>query len=340
MNIIFSALALRPDRLKAKDSAHYKFRFVARLGRISALFLLLMGAYAADCLAQDDPQYSQNMYNRLPVNPGYAGSTGGMCATSLLRNQWVGFEGAPKSINFAIDGLVEAMHGGIGFAITQDRLGLNSSINAKIAYAYRMRMFETGRLAFGLSGGIMQRSLDLSRANIDPTSPDPILVGADPNPSSIKPDFDFGAYFNTQDYYIGASVTHLNQAKLSYSNFTIQVRRHFYLMGGYNYAFNRTLTLKPSFFVKSDATSTQADVNLTLLYNNTIWAGVSYRIDDSVILMAGMNITNELKFGYSYDITTSAISLVSKGSHELMLRYCFKIKNNKPAYMNRTVRFL
>lgn len=299
-----------------------------------SLFLLISGfGYA-----QEDPQYSQNMYNRLPVNPGYAGSTGAMCATSLLRNQWVGFEGAPVSANLAFDALVETMHGGFGFAVTSDKLGFQKALAAKASYAYRMRVFNNGRLAFGLSGGFFQQSIDLSSKTTVSPGPDPVLDNA--ASSAIAPDFDFGIYFNTTDYYLGASVTHINEANLDFSSFKFQLHRHYYLMGGYNYALNRVFTLKPGFFVKSDAISTQGDVNLTVLYNNTIWAGVSYRIEDAVIFMAGLNITNELKFGYSYDYTTSSLNLASKGSHEIMLRYCFKINNNKPAYMNKTVRYL
>jgi type IX secretion system PorP/SprF family membrane protein len=340
MNILSSALVLKHYRVKTKDSTpNISGFFQVRFRKVS-FYLLFIGVLMLSSfpsLAQDDPQYSQNMYNRLPVNPGYAGSTGAMCATSLLRNQWVGFEGAPRSVNLAFDALVEPVHGGLGFAITQDRLGLTSSLGAKVAYAYRMRVSNSGRLAFGLAAGFLQKTLDLSNVRVN--GQDPLLEQGSRTARGV--DFDFGAYYNTSDYYLGASVTHLNQSKLDYfDNIRITVNRHFYFMGGYNYALNRTITLKPSFFVKSDATSTQADVNLTLLYNNTIWGGVSYRIDDSVILMAGMNITNDLKFGYSYDITTSAISIASSGSHELMLRYCFKIKNNKDVYMNRNPRFL
>lgn len=340
MNLTPSALVLDQKAIKTNDSAFNIFGF--RDGMYKSVFcsliILIFVSLSFDSVAQDDPQYSQNMYNRLPVNPAYAGSTGSMCATSLLRNQWVGFEGAPKSINLAFDALVEPVHGGLGFVVTQDNLGLSSTLGAKASYAYRMKVSSNGRLAFGLSAGIVQRSLDLTQIRVDPANPqDPLLQDGATDRTA---DFDFGAYYNTSDYYIGASAIHLNEGKLEFGNAKLALHRHYYFMGGYNYPLNRTLTLKPSFFVKTDAVSTQADANMTLLYNNTIWGGVSYRIDDSVILMAGLNITEELKFGYSYDITTSAINIVSKGSHELMIRYCFKIRNNKQNYMNRNVRFL
>lgn len=331
--------ALSFTSVKDKDSC---FRFLS--GRKTFTWCCLLFSilvYGPEkAMAQDDPQFSQNMYNRLPVNPGYAGSTGSMCATSLIRNQWVGFEGAPISQNFAFDALVEPLHGGLGFALTHDQLGFTNSLNFKVAYAYRMRLSNSGRLAFGLSGGFMQRSLDLTQT-IN-SSDDPLPLGSY---HAIAPDFDFGVYYNTSDFYMGASVTHINAAKLSYvadngDAYEPHINRHYYFMGGYNYALNRIFTLKPSFFFKTDGTSQQTDINLTVLYNNSLWLGVSYRTSDAVILMAGINVTNELKVGYSYDITTSLINTASSGSHELMLRYCFKIKNNRPAYMNRNVRFL
>lgn len=310
------------------------------------IILSLCCYFACDLVkAQDDPQFSQNMYNRLPFNAGYAGSSGATCATLLVRQQWYGFEGAPKTENFAIDGLIPQIHGGLGFSFLHDQIGANRTIGAKVAYAYRMRVFRNGRLALGLDAGLLQKAIDGNSLQVNPNDPS-TYDGSIPNGSSIRPDFGFGAYFNTGDFYLGASVAHLfggkfeiiNSNQTTTSSFTLN--RHYYLMAGYNYPLNRSLTLKPALFVKSDGAATQFDANITLLVNNLIWGGVSYRLDDAFIVMIGLNITNELKFGYSYDITTSSLKADSYGSHEIMLRYCFRPLKSRPNYMNRTVRYL
>jgi type IX secretion system PorP/SprF family membrane protein len=312
----------------------------AGIGKTTLQLLTFIFIFAPFTIAsaQDDPQFSQYMYNRLPSNPGYAGSSGGICATALYRNQWVGFDGAPVSANFAIDGLSAAVHGGLGLSVFSDVIGPNQTLGAKVAYAYRTRLFRNGRLALGLDAGLVQKSIDGTMFNTsgtyDPSIPSNKI-------SARSPDFGFGVYYNNEDMYLGASVSHLFEPSFKFDNTTpLQLRRHFFIMGGFNYSLSRNLTLKPSFLIKSDVASSQVDINATLLYNNIIWAGVSYRVEDAVVLMAGVNVTNELRIGYSYDITTSAIRAYSAGSHEIMLRYCFKISAKKPSYMNRNVRFL
>src|ERR1700741_3172598 len=135
------------------------------LGRVpdSIKGLLLFAVAVITCTpadAQFDPQFSQNMYNRLPFNSGYAGSSGGTCATLFYRKQWVGFPGAPTTYNLAVDGLIPEIHGGIGAVVTYDQIGYNTFTNAKLSYAYRMRVFRDARLALGLDAGILQLKVD------------------------------------------------------------------------------------------------------------------------------------------------------------------------------------
>ena len=312
-----------------------------KLKRWVSIFLGIIALSAVgfpSAFAQEDPQFSQNMYNRLPINPGYAGSTGGFCATTQLRTQWVGFDGAPKTGVFSADGLVNSLHGGAGLNVLVDRLGAVSTIGVKASYAYRMRLFETGRLALGIDAGIIQKSIKGSE-----------LIGTGGtefgDASGIAPDFGFGVYFNTDDYYFGASVTHLTAPKLTLdmlngSSAKYEVRRNYYFTGGYNLNISPEFTFKPSIFIKSDFNSAQIDINGTILYNNLVWAGVSYRLQDAAAIMVGLNLTDQLRFGYSYDIPLSDIKAYTSGSHEILLKYCFNISTKRPSLLNRNVRFL
>jgi type IX secretion system PorP/SprF family membrane protein len=327
--------------VKSKSSVFQSFsKELYKSNKAFWLFLITILS-SLTALAQDDPQYSQNMYNRLPFNAGYAGSTGGLCATAIYRAQWVGFDGAPKTGGFSIDGLAPSIHGGLGLVVDNDVIAAFKTTSFKASYAYRMRLFTNGRLALGLSAGLVNKRVDASVFN-STVKDDPNI----PNTSSSSVvDFGFGAYFNTNDFYFGVGADHLNQGKLDYTtnnsstvSFTLQ--RTIYVMAGYNYPLSRVFTLKPSIFIKTYSASTQLDVNATLLYNNIIWAGVSYRLQDAVSVMAGVSVTNELKLGYAYDITTSSIKGYSSGSHEIMLRYCFKLSPKRPTYSNKTVRFL
>ncbi|MEX2380671.1 MAG: PorP/SprF family type IX secretion system membrane protein, partial [Vicingaceae bacterium] len=93
--------------------------------------------------AQQDPQFTQNMFNRLPVNAGFAGSNGSICGTLINREQWMGFEGNPKTTVFSADGgfkVRQQYQMGAGLTIIQDQIGPISSINAKAALSYHHRI--------------------------------------------------------------------------------------------------------------------------------------------------------------------------------------------------------
>ncbi len=298
-----------------------------------ALFALI-GSYS---FGQQDAQFSQNMFNKLSVNPGFAGSNDAICATLLYRQQWLGFvpgnEGIPKTGLLSIDAPVKLLHGGLGLTVVNDQIGFNSSTGVRLAYAYRMNV-GPGKLGIGLDAGIYSMNMDGIWVSQNPNDPN-----IPPASSDLKPDFDFGLYYNTTDLYVGLSSTHLAESDLTLSNANYGMARHYYLMGGYNYSLNPTWMLKPSVWIKSDLASTQYDVNLSVLYNNLVWLGASYRMKDAIVAMVGVNV-GSFKIGYSYDVTTSNVKNYSGGSHEIMLGYCFTPNPTKPLPLNRNVRFL
>jgi len=287
--------------------------------------------------AQQDPQISMYMYNRLHSNPGYAGSNGGICATAILREQWAGFDGNPQTGILTVESEVKAIHGGVGLSITLDRLGAESTLAAKLAYAFRLDL-GPGTLGIGVEGGIISRSLDTLTA-IEANDPNVPVESS----SDFVPDFGFGLYYHTDKLYFGIASSHLSEGGLKLETLSTtkvyNVARHYYAMAGYNYDITPTLQLRPSLFLKSDAASTQFDINLSLMYNQLVFAGVSYRVDDAVAVMAGVH-WNGFKLGYCYDITTSGLNNYSSGSHEIMLGYCYKWPTPSINQQYRNVRFL
>ncbi len=153
-------------------------------------------------------------------------------------------------------------------------------------------------------------------------------------------DVGFGAYFNTDKLFAGISASHLNQGKINFSEINTKMIRHYYLMAGYGIDLTSSLTLKPMIQLKSDAVSTQIDANANLMINNRFWIGGSYRIQDAIVLLAGLEIIPNLRLGYSYDLTTSDIKTYSSGTHEIMLGYCYKPNKIIKRQFHRNVRFL
>lgn len=285
--------------------------------------------------SQQDPQFSQNMFNRLYPNPAYAGTSEAICGTIIYRDQWDKFGGGPKSAVFGLDAPVSFLHGGLGLSFLTDKPGFEKNIALKLAYSFHLNVGATGKLGIGVDGGLLQRGYD---GNFEANDPDDPLVPVG-SVSGSKFDLGAGLYYTSDKFYLGASATHLTAGSIDYGNFKSEVVAHYYFMGGINFDLSQNLKLKPSFFVKSDANETQADFNLNLHIRDRFWLGGSYRLDDAIVVMAGFTLLENLRLGYSYDITTSKIKEYSSGTHEVMLGYCYKIKP-KTIPMLRNVRFL
>jgi type IX secretion system PorP/SprF family membrane protein len=287
--------------------------------------------------AQQDPQFSQNMFVKLLTNAGYAGSSDAICGTLLYRNQWTGFGGEPKSMVLTVDMPIEVLHGGVGLSVlASDQLGAEKNTNIRGAYSYRM-LLGSGALGLGVDFGYHQKSIDGSKFVFNDDGDINI-----PTQTETGGTFDvgFGAYYNTDKLFVGASALHLPAGDIKFSNVNTKMVRHYYLMAGYGVDLTSSLTLKPMVQVKTDAVSTQVDANLNLMINNRFWVGSSYRIQDAIVLLAGLEIIPNLKLGYSYDLTTSDIKTYSSGTHEIMLGYCYKPTKVIKRQFHRNVRFL
>ena len=284
--------------------------------------------------AQQDPQFSQNMFNKLANNPGFAGSRQAICATMLHRSQWMGFEDAPTTLNLSVDAGIPLLHGGVGLNIVKDDIAGYSNLGLQASYAYRADL-GNGQVGLGISLGMFQSGLNggfLSAA--DPS--DPVIPSGDIKGSAL--DLGAGLYYNTQDVYIGFSTAHVTEPDIEKTDGSIiDLNRHYFLIAGYYHELNPLLSLNPSIYLKSDGTTSQLDINTNLIYNNKIWGGVSYRLDEGLVLLAGMNINEDLKFGLAYDVVMSKIG---NNSLEFMLGYNFKVKYDKAIKRYQNPRFL
>ena len=315
------------------------------------LLLSILVLFAADSFAQQDPQFTQNMFNKLAVNPGFAGVSNAYCATLISRQQWLGFEGRPQTNLFSLDAKIrpfDRFNSGVGLTVWQDELGFEKTLNAKLAYAYHKNI-GNGLLSIGIEGGIYNKSVNgnwitsgpngLGNGSEDPSIPDSEV-------SDLTFDLGFGAYYATQDFYVGLSTTHLTAPQLSAaadrSSLDYSLARHFYVMGGYNISFAGPFELKPSIFIKSDVSSTQVDLNVNLEYNQLLWGGLSYRYEDAIAILAGVNVPmlEGLKVGVSYDYNISLLNDYSSGSLEFMVGYCYPISNPLKVQRYKSVRFL
>ncbi len=312
---------------------------------ISFLFFIFTVHLAA--LGQQDPQYTNNMFYKLGVNPGFAGSQDAISGMILNRYQWSGFEGAPKTMVFSADApvLVFGKPSGVGLNIVSDELGPEKNVLVNFSYAYKTAL-KFGTLGIGVAMGIFNKGLDGEWEIPEDDLGIYISPGSDPaitqgEVSQVALDAGIGLYLEGKKYYLGASVTHVNQAPIKFSDqATTYLVRHYYLSGGYNIKLPDPLfELRPSFFLKSDLAAWQVDLNTNLVYNDRLWGGISYRVQDAVALLFGTELFNGLSVGYSFDLVTSAIGRYGYGSHEVFISYSVNVEKNR-SRKYKSVRFL
>ena len=313
---------------------------------ISILLLILGFSYVGH--SQQEVQFSQYMFNRLAVNPAYAGSSGSMCGSIMYRGQWLGLRldatvpggetgSLPTDYLFSFDSPVKLLHGGLGFTVFADKIGFNSTVSGALDYAFRI-YWGPGNLSAGIEGNFysITRGKGLFGYNDLPGNPNEIPSStSDPalnndEVSDFLIDASFGVYYQVPgSYYMGFSLKNILGAHSDDLNF--QTSRVLYLLGGYEYVIpsNPSFRLKPSALVRTANFSVfQVDLSCLLEYQNLFWGGVSYRFQDAVSFLAGVN-WNKMKIGLAYDLTTSKLGVYksgfSFGSLEAYIRYCFRI---------------
>lgn len=319
----------------------------------SFLYLLIIVNLAA--MGQQDPQFTNNMHYKLGMNPGYAGAEDAISGIILNRYQWVGMPGAPETLVFSVDAPIDAFGsaGGLGLNIVSDDLGFEKNITVNANYAYRTTL-SFGILGVGVSAGLLNKGYNIGDDRWRPT--DDVLAGTGdtdgsggtgdvliPQGEVSQMAFDLGAgiYLSTNQYFLGASVSHLNQPEIRFDGeATTFLARHYYLMGGYNIKLGDPLfELRPSFLFKTDLAGWQVDVNTNVVYDDRFWGGLSYRVNDAVALLMGVEMENGLKVGYSFDLVTSAIGYYGFASHEIFISYSIDLERDRTKKY-KSVRFL
>jgi len=279
------------------------------------------------------------MFNPLGVNPGYAGSREVLSGVLIHRSQWVGLEGAPITQALAINSPLKNKNMGVGLQVVNDKIGPKSVLTATGIYAYRLKI-GNGKLAFGLKGGIQNYSYDWAKIEYKDQQDE---IPNNAAGSFIIPTFDFGVYYNTNTFYAGAALDHLNQAQynvsssLSTENDPAKVYSHLTLTAGKAFILNSNLVLKSSVLVRTDGQQNgNIDLNGGILINQKLLFGLTLTTRQAAIVIAEFNINKNFRIGYAYDHNFSDLTQTTgSGSHEVFIGYdlsLFKSKVISPRY--------
>lgn len=294
-----------------------------------SLALIAVVTLSSDSNAQQDPMFTQYFFNPLSINSGYAGTRDAMNVTLLAREQWVGITGRPRTQALTIHSPLpnESLAAGLSFRRDEAGPATNTAIFAD--FAYRMKVTENSKLAFGLKAGVSLFSADL--ANLTGTSDEDISFSQNLKNKPL-PNFGFSVYWWSDRHFVGLSTPKLIENEIDGGEDLMQGKevRHFFLTAGTVIDLNSTLKLKPTTLVRYvNGAPVSFDVTTNLLIDERLWIGAMYRLKESAAVLCSFSITDQLRAGYSYDFPLNGLSGYSTGSHEIMLSYDFFFKKDK-----------
>lgn len=300
-------------------------------------------------MAQQDPQFSMYMYNPIFYNPAAAGSEGVSRIQLTQRTQYLGYqsigsndEGVQNTQLISFNMPLASIKSGIGIYAFNDKLAATTNQSVQVSYAYRIAL-KNGTMSLGVQAGLFNKGYDYGQFR--PSEPDPLIPTG--RVSQARPDFGVGAYYNTTDYWVGLSVNHLNRASytLGTARSTSPLYPNAYLTAGYRLGLSYNIDVQPSILVQYDTyggiRNSTATVNIVGTYDNRIWAGVGYRLQDAVMATAGINLmrNNALRVGYSVDLVVGTVKAKSLTSHEIILAYALPSPDTRKKPIVRTPRF-
>jgi len=289
-------------------------------------------------IAQQDPQFTQYTYNMSVVNPAYATSDLGVINLGAnYRKQWTNTIGSPRTLSFfAHTPFNDKIEMGVTFTsdeIGQDVININEK-NINADFAYLLNINENSKLSLGLKAGFTLYDTDFSGRLIDPNDP---TFSDSNNDNQVYPTIGAGAYYFTDNYYLGLSAP--NFLRTTQLDETIVINElgkeeiHFYMIGGYVFSVNDTFKLKPSFMARAvKGAPVNVDLSLNSLLYDRFEAGISYRYDDAISGIVGFRVTPSFKVAYSYDATVSDFSNYNNGSHEIVLLFDISLFGLKEGY--------
>lgn len=288
--------------------------------RIITALLALVSFTSAH--AQQDPQYTNYMYNTININPAYAGSRGALSIFGLHRSQWVGLEGAPTTNSFSINTPIADSKVGLGVSFVNDALGVMDENTLSVDFSYTLDLNNRGsKLSFGLKGSA--NLLNVAYSDLNKYNPnDPQILNDVSN--EFTPNIGAGIYWHTEKSYVGFSVPSFLESTRYNNNIqsTMQQKMHYYLMGGHVFEINPTLKFKPAFLLKAvEGAPLQADITGNFLIHDKFTIGGAYRWDAAWSALVGFQVTDGMFIGYSYDSDIKALRNYNNGSHEIFVRF-------------------
>ena len=310
-----------------------------------AFYIVLLTTYGISADAQQDPQFTQYMFNSLFITPAYAGVDGVTQLTSFNRAQWLGYEssfggdgGAPTTFMFSFNTPIYKIKSGFGAYIMSDQLGPQTNSEAQVMYAYHVAL-RNSKISFGVKAGMYSLAINGRHYRYIHDN-DPLIVEG--RESQIRPDVGFGAFYRAEKYYIGFGINHLLRSEFDFgvNEARNALENHMNITAGYFYEVNFDLKLNPTVLVKTDLKEFSFDLGVIATLKDKMWGGLSFRQSEAANVLLGYNFLkdNSFRLGYAIDVVVKDREAKENFSHELFVSYQLPVTPNTKKVI-RTPRF-
>jgi len=292
------------------------------LKRTYLILLILVVISIGKALAQQEPMFTQYTFNTLSVNPAYAGTKNALNLNTLTRLQWVGLDGAPQTFSLALHSPINNRKIGLGLTIVSDEVGPVRNTYYTVNYAYRLNVTDKLTLSMGIKGGIASYHVGMTDLYVN----DPEDEVFQSNEKKINPNAGVGFYLYSDKFYVGFAAPKLFETSIDdeYASDESELKRHYYIIGGYAWTLNSKWVFKPSLLTKAvSGAPLSNDITMQFLYNDKIWLGAMYRIGDAAGLFVDLKVTKQFILGVGYDFSLNGLSGINSGTYEIMLSYDF-----------------
>lgn len=288
------------------------------------IFILLLSTFIVSklCIGQQLPIYTNYVLNPYAYNPAVAGSKPHAVANVNYRNQWVGFQDAPKTYMVSLYSTIgKQKKVAIGALVNSDNVGLLSRTSGYLTFGYHLKLNNTYKLGLAVSAGMVQYRIKLYDAKVADAGDD-LLTGNILSNNVF--DSNGGLYLYSDKLFFGISTYQYLGNKITWKDSHSNLSQHMYATLGYTFKASKTISIQPSALIKFNApTPIQPEFNMRAIYKNLFWIGGAYRMNDAASALFGVTIKDKLTIGYSYDISTSTLKKYTKGSHEIAICYQF-----------------
>lgn len=261
------------------------------------------------------------MFSMLPLNPAYAGSQECLNTTAVYRKQWTDLKGAPSTQTFSAHSPIKNKKIALGFSAFHDKIGVTEKSSFYGVYAYRINLKNKSTLSLGLQAGVVNLVSKLSQLQTklpdDPAASNDKVI-------YLSPGFGTGVYWYSEKFYLGASLPDMLEIHPRKISDQVITYKHLFFHGGIIYRLLPQLKHMPGFLIKEvQGSSLQYDINNIFIFSDVLWLGVSYRSATSVNFIVQAQLTNQLSFGYSYDLPIGKLGKQFGSTHELKVSYRF-----------------